>query len=199
MHCSGVDTPMTKDGREKLGSGNKLEEKEALKARRAIARINYMAQDRADLAVAARVLSQHMSDPHEGARAGVKRVIRYLQRYPQAKNVIHDLGDEEALKVWTDGDWAGDVVSRRSCSGGCIMLGGNLMHHWSKTQQSVALSSGEAEMNGSVKAISEGIGLYELYKELYGRHLSLEVYTDSSACKGMILLVWFSLKNVIKL
>ena len=73
VHCSGVDTPMTKDGREKMGSGDQLEEKEALRVRRAIARINYMAQDRADLAVVARVMSQHMSDPHEGTRSGVRR------------------------------------------------------------------------------------------------------------------------------
>ena len=103
------------------------------------------------------------------------------------KNVIQDRGEEELLQVWTDSDWAGDAVSRRSCSGGCIMLGGNLMTHWCKTQLSVALSSGEAEMNRSPKAISEGIGVYELYQELYGRSPSLEVNTDSSACKGMVL------------
>ena len=104
-------------------------------------------------------------------------------------NHISKKSDENQgyVEVMTDSDWAGDTQTRRSCSGGLISVGGNLIHHWSKTQQTVALSSGEAEMNASVKAISEGIGVTELLKEIGIKDVRMTVYTDSSACKGMIL------------
>ena len=40
-------------------------------------------------------------------------------------------------------------------------------------------------MNASVKAISEGIGATELFKEI--NSVRMIVCTDSSACKGMTL------------
>ena len=39
--CSGVDTPPTREGMEKVSCGELLDESEASKVRRAIARINY--------------------------------------------------------------------------------------------------------------------------------------------------------------
>ena len=42
-------------------------------------------------------------------------------------------------------------------------------------------------MSASVKAISEGIGVTELLKEIGIKDVRMIVCTDSSACKGMIL------------
>ena len=42
-------------------------------------------------------------------------------------------------------------------------------------------------MNASVKAISGGIGVTELLKEIGIKNVRMIVCTDSSACKGMIL------------
>ena len=65
------------------------------------------------------------------------------------------------------------------------MRGGHLLKHWSSTQQTVALSSGEAELKGIVKGAAEGIGMQNIAKGLsicYDIHL----YTDSSAAMGMV-------------
>ena len=59
--------------------------------------------------------------------------------------------------------------------------------HWSKAQLNVAMSSGEAEMNAAVKALSEMIGLHVLLSELSEARAILTLHTDSSACKGMLL------------
>ena len=56
--CSEVETPMTKDGQDRLNTGEELREEEARRARRATARVNYMGQDRPNLSVVTRVLSQ---------------------------------------------------------------------------------------------------------------------------------------------
>lgn len=187
MRCNSVETPLTKEGQDKMGLGEELDGEAARKTRRAIARINYMAQDRADLGVAARVLSQHMALPREGAVAGVKRVIRYLKGYPRAVMEVPGGGDLKFLHVWTDSDWAGDVGTRRSCSGGSLQLGGATLQHWSKMQANVALSSGEAELNSAVKGISEAIGLKELLEEMVDVSPEITLHVDASACRGMLL------------
>ena len=51
-----------------------------------------------------------------------------------------------SLDAYSDSDWGGDLVTRRSTSGGCILRGDHLLMHWSRTQQVVSLSSAEAEL-----------------------------------------------------
>ena len=67
------------------------------------------------------------------------------------------------------------------------MLGGHILQHWSKLQSTIALSSGEAELNASVKGASEGIGVWELMQEWDDKvKVGLCLMTDSSAAKGTL-------------
>ena len=65
------------------------------------------------------------------------------------------------------------------------MRGGHLICHWARTQQLIALSSAEAELNAAVKAAQEGLGVAHLEEE-FGRWLVVQLYGDSSANHGMI-------------
>lgn len=58
---------------------------------------------------------------------------------------------------------------------------------WSKTQATVSLSSGEAELNSAAKGISDCIGVYNAAKELFAEDRLLTVCVDASACKAMLL------------
>ena len=66
-------------------------------------------------------------------------------------------------------------------------MAGVPLSFWSKTQSNIALSSGEAELNGSVKAVGEGLSVMHLWEELFNQKLPATMYVDSSACKGMVL------------
>ena len=62
------------------------------------------------------------------------------------------------------------------------MKGVHFIKSWSKTQATVALSSGEAELQGMVKAAAEGIA-----KDLGdGIRDNMLVYADASAALGMV-------------
>ena len=65
------------------------------------------------------------------------------------------------------------------------MRGSHLIKHWSTTQQTVALSSGEAELKGIVKGAAEGLGIQSVGRDLRLEH-SVDIYTDSSAAMGMV-------------
>ena len=64
------------------------------------------------------------------------------------------------------------------------MIGSHCIRTWSSTQASVTLSSGEAEYYGLVKAAGAGLGHQSLMDDL-GVHLSVRVWTDSSAALGV--------------
>ena len=110
---------------------------------------------------------------HGGSREGVlpaiKRVIRYLRRYHRC---IIEISSDQS-------DWAG---TRKSCSGGSLQLGTYTIHHWSKLQANVALSSGEAELNSAVKGINEAIWLRELLREILQVTVTIRIHVDASAC-----------------
>ena len=88
------------------------------------------------------------------------------------------------IQVYTDTDWAGCLKTRKSTSGGCMLLGSHLLKSWSSTQQTVALSSGEAEYYGVVKGASIGLGMLAMMKDV-GVHATLKVRTDSAAAQGI--------------
>ena len=64
------------------------------------------------------------------------------------------------------------------------MLGRHTIKHWSSTQPSVTLSSGEAEFYGVVRGAGQGLGYQALLQDL-GLELPLRVWTDSSAALGI--------------
>ncbi len=94
-------------------------------------------------------------------------------------------GKIESIDVYCDSDWAGCKVSGKSTSGGTIRRGGHLIKTWSRTQKTVALSSGEAELTALVKATCEGMGVSALMKD-WGEEPSMVVYADSNAALGVV-------------
>ena len=58
-----------------------------------------------------------------------------------------------ALEAYTDTDCAGSLVDRRSTTGYCSFLGGNLVTWRSKKKNVVARSSAESEF----RAIAQGL------------------------------------------
>ena len=92
--------------------------------------------------------------------------------------------DSRQRDVLCDSDWALDGRERKCWSGGIIFLSGIPIFFWSKTQSNIALSSGKAELNGSVKATSEVLGRQQFWKELVHEVLKTRIYVDAVACEG---------------
>ena len=86
--------------------------------------------------------------------------------------------------MFVDTDFAGCQKTRRSTSGGMIMLGDHPLRHWSTTQATIALSSGEAELVGIVRGASQGLGFQSMGRDL-GIPFTLHIRTDATAAIGI--------------
>ena len=76
-----VSTPGTRDeGRTKEVHEETLNEKESTRYRAVIARCNYLAPDRLDIAYAVKELARAMSKPTEGDMQRLKRLGRYMKK-----------------------------------------------------------------------------------------------------------------------
>ena len=148
------------------------------------ARYLYLAMDRPECAFSAKELCRLFSAPTRKGVEALKRAVRFLVGMPRlVYHFEHQIPSDE-LKVFVDTDFAGCHTSRRSTSGGVAMRGGHCIKHWSSTQTTVALSSGEAELGGICRGASNGLGLQALAADL-GIHLTLEVLTDATAAIGI--------------
>ena len=124
-------------------SDDPMPDEEATKYRAGAARLNYLAQDRPDLAVVSCVAAARMANPKIGDDMILKKVARYLKTYPDAKTEYHwQQAENMSLTLVTDSDWATCTATRKSRSGGAIFRGQHCISHWCKTQDRVARSSG---------------------------------------------------------
>ena len=144
-----------------------------------------MALDRSDISFASKEASRGMAKPTKGDAIRLKRILRYSKGAPKAVNKFAWQAQQEGIRVYTDSDWAGCRKTRKSTSGGFVMLGSHLIIHWASTQANVALSSAEAELNAIVKACSEALGLRNMYSAMR-RSLNINILTDSSAANGIV-------------
>ena len=92
--------------------------------------------------------------------------------------------DKILLQTYADADWGGDREDRKSVSGYLVMIGGAVICSASKKQNSVALSSCEAELYALTAAAAEALAVAELLRELlYG--VVARAATDSDAARAV--------------
>ena len=113
--------------------GVKLDKQRALVYRANVARANYLSQDRSDIQYQVKELCRFMSDPTEAYWLMLKRLARYLIAHPRVIVKFEYQGKVDVVDAWTDTDYAGCHESRKSTSGGAIMLGKHLIKSWSNT------------------------------------------------------------------
>jgi len=181
--CKAMATPGVRTGFQELEADEPLEPRLHTAFRSAAARGNYLSADRIDCQFGCKEICRWMSSPSQTSWKALKRLARYLVGRPRLV-YLYRRQEVDHVDVYTDTDWAGCPKTRKSTSGGCVVLGRSAVKHWSSTQSNIALSSGEAEFNGVVRAAGQGLGYQALLRDL-GVHLPLRVWTDSSAAIGI--------------
>ncbi|RVX00633.1 Retrovirus-related Pol polyprotein from transposon TNT 1-94 [Vitis vinifera] len=98
------------------------------------------------------------------------------------QGVLYENRGHTQVVGYTDADWAGSPTDRRSTSGYCVFIGGNLISWKSKKQDVVARSSAEAEYRAMALATCELIWLRHLLQELrFGKDEQMKLICDNQA------------------
>ncbi|KAL0667809.1 hypothetical protein Bca4012_030513 [Brassica carinata] len=133
--------------------------------RRMVGKLIYLTITRPDVCFAVNQVSQHMQAPKIHHWNMVERILRYLREAP-GQGVWMGCNKSTEIVGYCDADWAGDRVDRRSTTGYCTFIGGNLVTWKSKKQNIVSCSSAEAEYRAMRKLTSELIWIRNLLQDL---------------------------------
>ncbi|GAV72783.1 hypothetical protein CFOL_v3_16271 [Cephalotus follicularis] len=124
------------------------------KYRRLVGKLNYLTITRPDISFAVSVVSQFMSAPCTTHWQAVLHIVRYLKG-----GHLHIAGysDPNCLEVtrYSDADWAGCPVDRRSTSGYCVFSWWKPCAWKSKKQSVISRSSAEAEYRAMANVTGE--------------------------------------------
>lgn len=163
LGCKPAKTPM--DSNLKPGENSSGDLVDKRRYQHLVGRLIYLSHTRPEIAFTIRCVSQFMHSPSTEHMEAVYRILRYLKG-THGKGLFFKKTEERGIEAFTDADWAGSVDDRRSTSGYCSFVWGNLVTWRSKKQTVVARSSAEVELRSIAQGICESLWLKILLKEL---------------------------------
>lgn len=116
-----------------------------------------------DIAFAVNDVSRFNNKHGRAHWTAVKRIFRYIKGSIDMKLFF---SNSDALTGYTDADWASDVDKRRSSTGFVFTMSGGAVSWNSRRQDTVALSSTEAEYMALSSATQEAIWLKQFGEEI---------------------------------
>ena len=135
------------------------------KNHRLIGKLNYLTITRPDVTFSVSFLSQFMGDPTVGQWEALEHVLRYLKQSP-GRGILYKNYGHTDIECFCDADHAGCKKTRRSTTGYCVFVGGNLVSWRSKKQGVASHSSAEAEYRAMASGVYELLWIQHVLKEL---------------------------------
>ncbi|XP_043714627.1 uncharacterized mitochondrial protein AtMg00810-like [Telopea speciosissima] len=114
------------DPNHKFGSDDGEGLKDVHSYRSLIGNLLYLIVTRLDISYASGVLSQFMQSPCKSHWDAAIRILRYLKGGP-GKGLIYRPNKHMELVAYSNADWVGSASDRRSTTGYCTFVGGNLV------------------------------------------------------------------------
>jgi hypothetical protein len=137
-----IKAPMGTNGHLDLDMGGKSVDQKVYRSM--IGPLLYLCASRLDIMLFVCMCARFQADPKEVHLRVLKRILRYLVHTPKF-GFWYPKGSTFDLIGYSDVDWAGCKIDRKSTSGTCQFLGRSLVSWASKKQNSVALSTAKAE------------------------------------------------------
>ena len=149
--------------------------------RRLVGKLIYLTVTRPDITYAVGLVNQFMHAPRAPHFEAMCRILRYLKGAP-GRGLLYRSSSTLSITGFSDADWAGSRSDRRSTSGYCTFVGGNLVTWRSKKQHVVARSSAEAEYRAMAHTASEMLWVQSLLCDM-GVSIPgpMDMYCDNQA------------------
>eukprot|EP00253_Pinus_taeda_P010535 PITA_10535 len=140
--------------------------------RQLIGSLMYLVNTRPDICYAINTLSHFMVELKRAHWAATRHILKYLQGTIDYR-LLYTKGKDIRLSGFTDVDWTGSSVDRKSTSGYCFNIGLGMTSWCSRKQKSVALSSSELEYKAANTTSCEAIWLRKLLVYLFRRNMEV--------------------------
>lgn len=135
--CKPISTPITSSALDKDENGKLVDKK---LYRGMIYLLLYLTASQPNIVFSVGMCARYQSNPKESHLKAIKRILRYVKG---SKNLglFYPKSKEFNLTAYTDADYGGCKIDRKSTSGICHFLGNSLVSWGSKKKNTIALSS----------------------------------------------------------
>eukprot|EP00253_Pinus_taeda_P008646 PITA_08646 len=164
VECKFVSTPMKLNFKKLCGSVAWPALANPSKYRQLVGALMFLVNSCLDVCFAMNTLSQFMVELHHIHWIVAKNPLRYL--CGTINYVLRYTVGNLRLHGYTDADWVGSVVDRKSTFGCCFSLGSASISWMSRMHKLVALSTAKAEFIVASMAYCEAVWLRKLFSEL---------------------------------
>src|SRR6266508_2113122 len=122
--CKDINTPIASNGPIKPDLQGKLVDQKLYRSM--IGSLLYLTASRPDIIFSVCISARYQANPKESHEKAVKRILRYL-RYTPSFGLWYPKDAHFELLGYSDSDFAGCKIDRRSTTGGCQLLGRSLI------------------------------------------------------------------------
>jgi hypothetical protein len=190
VDCNATHVPM--ETRLKMSKHSKNPAVDATMYRSIVGGLRYLVNSRPDIAFAVGFVSRFMENPTTEHLSAVKHLLRYIAGTRSYGCVFSRKEGSPKIVGFSDADHAGDIDNRRSTTGSLFLIGDSPVTWQSQKQQSVALSSCEAEYMAASASACQAVWLQRLLGELLDeKREAVKIFIDNKSaiqlCKNPVL------------
>jgi hypothetical protein len=150
-----------------------------------IGSLMYLTASRPDIMFSVCVCARFQVRPKQSHLQAVKRIFRYLKGQPRLGLWYpHDSPFE--LIAYTDSDYGGANLDRKSTSGGCQFLGARLVSWQCKKQTTVSTSTTEAEYIAASSCCSQVLWIQNQMLDYGSIFMNTPIYIDNNSAISIV-------------
>ncbi|KAJ9561389.1 hypothetical protein OSB04_006549 [Centaurea solstitialis] len=176
--CHSIGTPMATGN--SIGPDQKGKDVDLRNYRSMVGSLMYLTASRPDIMFATCVCARYQAKPKESHLAAVKRIFRYLKGSPYY-GIWYPKGLGFELHAYTDADYGGCNMDRKSTSGHLQFLGNKLVSWASKKQQCVSTSTAEYEYVAAASCCSQVLWMQSQLRDYGLEYKKIPIYCDSKS------------------
>ncbi|KAJ9561548.1 hypothetical protein OSB04_006708 [Centaurea solstitialis] len=176
--CNSIGTPMATGN--KIGPDHEGKDVDLRTYRGMVGSLMYLTASRPDIMFATCVCARYQAKPKESHLAAVKRIFRYLKGTPYY-GLWYPKGLGFELQAYSDADYCGCNMDRKSTSGHIQLLGNKLVSWASKKQQCVSTSTAESEYVAAASCCSQVLWMQTQLRDYGFVYKKIPIYCDSKS------------------
>ncbi|KAJ9553923.1 hypothetical protein OSB04_017968 [Centaurea solstitialis] len=150
-----------------------------------IGSLMYLTASRPDIMFVVCVYARYQVRPKESHLHAVKRIFKYLKGQPRL-GLWYPNDSSFDLVAYTDSDYGGANLDRKSTSGGCQFLGGRLVSWQCKKQTTVSQSTTEAEYIAASQCCSQVLWIQNQMQDYGLSFLQTPIYIDNNSAISIV-------------